>query len=97
MNTYYTGNLIVDTCTFTNESGEVTDPTTVTLEFTFLPSLVSTTWTVTSGQITKVSTGVYSANIDTTGQEGSCQLVWTGTGACQAVTVDTFGIQSTSV
>ena len=50
-----------------------------------------TTWTYGgSGSITKVSTGVYSAELDTTNKPGTWTAEWVGTGTCAAVNAAQF-------
>jgi hypothetical protein len=87
VNAYVAGSLVQTTVTFTNESGVATDPGSVTLTWG-LPG-EATTWTYGSGQITRVSTGVYQATFDTTNLATSAPTVayyqWEGTAPLQAI------------
>lgn len=77
---YTSGTLVTVTGTFTNLEGALTDPTTVTM--TYAPAGSATVTTVTPS---RVSMGIYTANIDTTGF-GAVEVAYEfdGTGACQA-------------
>ena len=68
----------------------VTDPTTVTLSVVDGTG-TETTYTYGVGNyITRVSTGVYSAQIDTSANPGLWRVKWTGTGACAVVNFAAF-------
>ena len=96
----YAGNAITTGVTFSNPvvgqpstQWPPVDPTTVTL--TFVPGTggTPTTWVYgTDIQITQVSTGVYSAELDTTDAPGRWSLKWVGTDACAAVWVQGFSV-----
>jgi hypothetical protein len=91
--TYMAGTLVTSTATFVAEStGLPADPTTVSLKYELAPGTV-VAFTYPSG-ITKVSTGVYQYEVDTTGAPaGTATLVWKGTGAVQAINADTWTIE----
>lgn len=99
----YAGTAVTTTVTFTNPvAGEApsswppVDPSTVTLVFIAGTGATATTWTYGgTGSIVKVSTGVYSAELPTTGTEGPWQVKWTGTGACAAVSISGFKVTPT--
>lgn len=85
------GSLVTSTATFTNTSGTPTDPTTITLKVQS-PNGTVNTYTYPNAFITRVSTGVYSAEIDTTGLTGyhgpiteTFVVEWIGTGNVQAI------------
>ena len=70
-----------------------TDPTVVTLTFIAGTGAEPTTWTyLGTGSIVKVSTGVYSAELDTTSAPGDWQVRWKGTGACASIDVGGFPV-----
>ena len=78
------GSLITATATFTSAStGLPADPTTLVVKVQ--QGGVTTSYTYPNAYITKVSTGVYSVEIDTTGQAGPGKAEFTGTGAVQAI------------
>lgn len=96
----YAGNGITSGVTFTNPvvgqpstQWPSVDPTSVTL--TVIPGSgaapVVHVYGV-GGFITKVSTGVYSAELDTTGAPGRWSVKWIGTDACAAVWVQGFSV-----
>jgi hypothetical protein len=70
------GTLFTAQCTFT-VAGALTDPSTVTV------LAQCTNGTPVVGAVTKVSLGVWTANIDTTGCSGWLGGTYIGTGACQ--------------
>jgi hypothetical protein len=78
---YPEGTVVTVKGTFTGVSGTVQDPTTVLLDITE-PDGTQTTYT--SGKIVKASTGVYTANLDTTGKRGLWLYTWYSTGVGQA-------------
>jgi len=96
----YEGNGVTTTVTFTNpvpgqnpSTWPPVDPTSVTV--TFIPGTGGTpvTWTYGVGPfIQQVSTGVYSAELDTTGALGRWAVKWQGTGDCAAVSVQGFEV-----
>src|SRR3974390_3085148 len=91
----YAGTAITTTATFTTpDSAVAVDPTTVTLKFQVAGGS-TTTWTYGSvGSIAEIGIGVYSAELDTTGNPGNWTVEWIGTGICAAVGVSTFTIQA---
>ena len=95
MNLYLAGDLVTVTATFTNSASVVADPSTITLKVG-RKGTAETTYTYGSGSvITRVSTGVYQANIDTTSYaQGQYTYFWVGTGAVQAVNDGVFAVQS---
>lgn len=88
------GSLVTSTVTFTAEStGEPADPSAITLSWQ--PGYQATVQTATYGDgstITKVSTGVYAAELDTTSHPGPWTVQWTGTGTVQAIAVSNFQV-----
>jgi hypothetical protein len=70
-----------------------TDPSTITL--TYVPGEgPPVVWTYGgTGSIVRVSTGVYSAELNTTAP-GPWSVMWTGTGSCAAVDVGGFPVAS---
>lgn len=81
MLTVFEGTAVTTTVTFQDDTGALVDPTTVVLRFGQRGS--ETSWFYGTDPITKVSTGVYSALIDTSNGGGSMwYVVWVGTGAC---------------
>ena len=82
----YTGNAVTTQVTFTvPPSTTPVDPDTVTLKFKGGVQ-TTTTWVyLGAGSITKVSTGVYTAELNTTSYPGPWTVEWIGTGACAAV------------
>jgi hypothetical protein len=67
--TFQTGDPVTVVSTFKNATGESFDPEVVTLEWGRPPS--PTTWTYGTGQITRVSAGVYRATFTTLHLAGS--------------------------
>jgi hypothetical protein len=73
-------------------SWTATDPTVVTLTFV-VGGGSPTVWTYGgTGSIVKVSTGVYSAELDTSDAPGTWQVKWVGTDACAAVDIGSFPV-----
>ena len=89
----YAGNALTTTATFTiPPSTTPVDPTTVTLKYK-AGSTATVTWTyLGTGSITQVSTGIYSAELDTTSLAGGWTIEWIGTGACAAVSVSNISV-----
>ena len=87
---------MTSTATFTNPGiSDPVDPAVITLEHSVSNGQV-TTWTYGgTGSIVRVSTGVYSAELDTTELPGSWAVKWAGTGACAAVCLATFPVVPT--
>lgn len=85
------GNLITSTATFANTSGTPADPTTVTLKY-LAPGGTVQTVVYPAAFITRVSTGVYSAEFDSTGLPGLWVAEWLGTGTVQAANATTWTI-----
>lgn len=93
MNSVYAGTAILTTATFTDPNGVLTDPTTVILKFA-VQGQAPTTWTYAASQLTRVSTGVYQATLDTSAGAGTWTVEWIGTGACEVVNAATFAVNS---
>ena len=95
LNTYLAGNVVVLTATFTTvATSTLTDPTTITLKVGNTAT-ATTTYTYAASQITRVSTGVYQVNIDTTGYSaGTYGYEWLSTGPAQAVAAGAFVVQA---
>jgi hypothetical protein len=96
VNSYLAGALVRETVTFTGVNGSAADPTTVTLKYRPGGGASVTTLTYAGSQVTKVSTGVYYADLDTTSWVSAGAITvtaeWIGTGACQAVCTDSFEV-----
>lgn len=86
------GDLVKVTGTFTDpdNSDAAIDPTVVKLSFRN-PAGTVTTWTYGGGEITKVSTGVYTANIDANAA-GRWYYRWWSTGTGQAAEEQSFQV-----
>ena len=82
----YAGTAVTVQTTFTNPGSTTpVDPDTVTLKFRVNNGTV-TTWTYEgAGAIGRISQGVYTALLTTTGKPGTWTAEWVGTGACAAV------------
>ena len=93
-NPLFAGTAVTTTATFSVPGGAITDPSTIELRYK-AGSAATVTWTyLGAGNIVRVSTGVYSAEIDTTGAAGQWQIEWVGTGACAAISVSTIDVES---
>ena len=80
------GKVIRQTVTFKDTNGNVVDPTTVTL---YVVPTIGTSVTYVYGQgvfISKVSTGVYRATVDTSAMREGVSLEWDGAGVDTVVT-----------
>lgn len=92
---YMSGSLITSTATYFDENGDAADPTVVTLKYK-TGSGATITAVYPSLPVTRVSTGVYQAELDTTGFTGPAQQLWTvqwaGTGNVQAIAVSHFQV-----
>lgn len=94
MTTIYAGTAVSVTSNdppFTTADGVVTDPTTVVLKYK-AGSAATVTLTFGGGEITKISTGVYTATLDTTALAGLWTVEWIGSDACGAVNAKTFQV-----
>lgn len=95
--TYISGSLVRATGTFTDINGAPADPTTISLKYKS-GSGSTTTLTYAGSQLTKLSTGVYYADLDTSGWAGPNNQLWTlewiGTGTCQAISGDSFTVSA---
>lgn len=92
---WISGSLVTSTATYATENGTITDPSTITLKYKTAAGS-TTTAVYPASPITKVATGIYQAEFDTTGFSGPGQELWTvqwsGTGAVQAIGVSYFWI-----
>ena len=90
------GSLVETVATFVNAVGGATDPTTITLKYR-LGSGATTTVVYPTTPIIRVSAGLYSANLDSTGWAGPGNQLWTvewiGTGTVQAINADFWQIE----
>lgn len=91
----FAGTAVTVQATFTVGNAP-TDPTTITMKFRSGGNTI-TTWTYGgAGSITRVSTGVYSATLDTTPGTltvpGIWTVEWTGTGAAAVVQTAQFQV-----
>ncbi len=75
--------------TFEDSSGTVTDPATIAVDVVDATG-VTTTYSYSGGTVTKVSTGVYTVNLDTTAKPGRWQYRWYSTGTGQAANTGQF-------
>lgn len=86
MNTYMSGTLVTSTAQFRDRTGAAADPTTITLKYK-KDAGATTTIVYPAAGITKDSTGVYHADLDTTGWAGpglqGWIVEWIGTGTVQ--------------
>ena len=74
----------------------LTDPSTITMTYIAGTGASPVTWTYLGvGSIVKVSTGIYSAELSTSGAPGSWKVKWIGTGACAAVAIQGFPVSPT--
>ena len=80
--------------TFANGAHVATDPTTITLKFSQGQSgFAINTWVYQGvGSITRSSTGVYVAELDTTALPGTWVGEWIGTGTIQVTQPFTFTV-----
>lgn len=88
--TYMSGSLITSTATFLDDTGALADPSTITLKYK-AGSGATVTAVYPAAPVTRVSTGVYQAELDSTGWTGPDSQLWTvqwsGTGNVQAIGV----------
>lgn len=91
----YAGNAVTTTCTFTvPPSTTPVDPDTIVLKYK-AGSNSTVTWTYGGmGSITRTTTGVYAAILDTTSLAGNWVIEWIGTGACAAVSVSYVAVET---
>ena len=84
MNTYPEGSIVTVSGTFRGLAGTVTDPSVVKLTVK-TPDGTQTTYTYGSdAEVVKSSTGVYTADLDTTNKRGLWIYTWWSTGTAQA-------------
>lgn len=88
MTSYDVGDIARVTCTFTNESGVNTDPTTVTLEVK-TPTGVITSYTWAGGTVTRSAAGVFYKDISIT-MSGEWFYRFEGTGAVESASEANF-------
>lgn len=92
---YVSGSLITSTATFSNAAGTPADPSVVTLAYR---KGYGTTVTVVypDPPITRTGTGVYQADLDTSGFTGPDNQLWTiqwsGSGNVQAINVSSWTV-----
>lgn len=80
------------TATFTNSSGTLTDPTTITIEYK-KPDGTTVTRTYAAGQVIKQSTGIYYYDVTpVSGEEGEWLTYYVGTGTIDAAGNDRFHV-----
>ncbi len=92
MNSYETGTLVQLTGTFTNVSGVLTDPTTIVC------TVRDPAGNVTTPAVTRVSAGIYTANLDlTNATPGVWAYRFAGTGVCQAAEEAALFVETTTV
>ena len=97
----WAGTAITTTCVFSVPVyGEApadwppVDPSTVQLIYIPGTGASPVTWTYGGvGSIVRVSEGVYSAELNTSGTDGRWQVKWVGTGACAAVSIAGFPVE----
>ena len=88
----FAGTSVAVTMTWTDTNGDPIDPAVVTLRFGYPGN--ETSWTYgTDEQITKVSTGVYTADIPTAGAAGGTFLI-VAEGVGTAVGATSFSVQA---
>ena len=93
MNTYYEGDVVRVTGTFTDEiSGALTNPGLVVVTVSVNRG-VTATYTGVGATIINPSPGVFYADLDTTGQQGTWCVRFTGTSGLQAVNASWFLVQ----
>lgn len=94
--TYPSGTTVTDTVSFYNSTGVLADPDTISCTYKVGGGDPGTTVTYADGQITKVSTGVYSFDFVTTWEGPGIimyTLTWTGTGAVASTCDDSFYVR----
>jgi hypothetical protein len=100
MNIYISGTLVTTQANFLNSVGAAADPDTITLKYKKDAGTV-TTVTYPTAPVVKISTGIYSANLDTSGWTGPNNQLWTtewiGTGAVQTIGDDDFEVEAPSI
>lgn len=90
--TYMAGSLVTSTASYLDDTGAAADPSVISLKYELTPGTV-VALTYPTG-ITKVGTGVYQYEVDTTGAPaGTATIVWKGTGTVQAINSDTWTIE----
>lgn len=89
----YTGDPTTPTGGFRDQDGNLADPTTITLRYR-PGALPITTITSPDARIVKDGTGLYHADLDTTGSPGPWRYEWSGTGAVQAAKVNDFTVDA---
>lgn len=96
MNSYMSGTLVTSTAQFVNAAGVLADPTTITFKYR-AGAGVTQTVVYPTAPVVRTATGVYYANIDTTGWVGPGNLLytteWVGTGAVQAIEPDYWSVE----
>lgn len=90
-NPLYEGTTVTTTVTFTDPTRKPVDPTTVTLSYQ-----VEGGDTVTVDN-TRVSVGIYEAELNTTSLPGWWTVKWVGTGTLMAVGISRFYVNATPI
>jgi len=97
INEYDEGTLVIVSTSpgFQSPSGTLIDPSTVKLDVITPDNVLTTTTYGGSGPypITRVSTGIYQASLDTTGKPGRWQYRWYATGTGQAAATNEFFVR----
>ena len=94
----YSGSVASPLGGFRDASGNLADPTTVTLKYQAGPQATETTIVYPDARIVKDSVGLYHADLDTTGSApaGSKPVIWPyewiGTGTVQAPAQNAFEV-----
>lgn len=91
MNTYMSGSLVTSQAVFADGGGNAADPSTVVLKYRRGSGTVQS-FTYPAAPLTRIGTGVYAAELDTTGWTGPgvqrWATEWIGTGNVQAIGAD---------
>jgi hypothetical protein len=97
--TLYDGNAVTVGVTFSTPQAGVpqaqwlpVDPTNVSLTFIAGTGASPVVWHYGTDAITRVSQGIYTAELDTTSKPGRWGVKWIGTDACAAVWVAGFQV-----
>lgn len=90
------GQLVRTKTTFVDINGNPIDPTTITLKYKDAGGAIQTV-TYPTAPVVKDATGVYHADLDSTGWTGPGNALWLvewiGTGACQAINTDEWIVE----
>lgn len=94
-NAYLAGNKVRLSCTFTDATAALVDPTTVNVEYALAGA--ATTTKAYPADIVRDSIGAYHYDVDTTGMSGVLTYEWISTGTGQAATTGQLFIQADPV